>query len=86
MLSRDRSLDGVHDYCASKEEEFFFDHVADNEIGSDRRLPGANRLDDGNRTRLPEAFSTQVGFSSTSCEFAVISTEWLYVCSLQDDL
>lgn len=44
MLTRNRSLDGVYDYYTSK-EELFFDHVADNEIGNDRRLPGANRLD-----------------------------------------
>ena len=86
MITHNRSLDGVYDYYTSKEEELFFDHVADNEIDNNRRLPGANRLDDGNRTSLPEVYSTQVGFSSTSYEFAVISTEGLHVYSLQDDL
>jgi len=80
VITSNRSLDGVFDYYSKSQD---FDPI---DPLQDRLLPGARRRDDGTRTSRPEAITTTVAFSSTSREWATVSSEGLHVYSIDDEM
>jgi periodic tryptophan protein 2 len=90
QISFNRSLDGILDELNSKNladgGPIDTTHDSEDETDFSFFLPGAKRGDDGSRRSKVEVMVSQVSFSSSGREWALVSNEGLHIYSLEDEM